>query len=265
MSFAGWDVESQPAAVPQRAPVDQLLHETGTTLSAFASAVQRLSGLTAQLGGRRDGGGLRTRIEDTLGLCAQYEETLRGLTEQVAVVLSGLLGSLEALVRQRATQEKLRREFNALVGVYVGVRSEYNTSKGVYRVPEEPPAAADSAAGDTASTPLLQTQAQTYSLAQLEAEYHAQLAAAREAEITRIQQGVQEVNTIFRDLLVLVRQQGEQVDTVEENMNVVLNNNIVATQELAKAERYQRLKLRCGIVSLVAMIVVTLVVLAVLS
>lgn len=264
MSFAGWDVESQPAAVPPRAPVDQLLHETGTTLSAFASAVQRLSGLTAQLGGKRDGGGLRTRIEDTLGLCAQYEDSLRGLTEQVAVLLAGLQGSPEALVRQRATQEKLRREFNALVGVYVGVRSEYNTSKGAYRVPEEAAAVADHPA-DTAATPLLQTQAQTYSLAQLEAEYHAQLAAAREAEITRIQQGVQEVNTIFRDLLVLVRQQGEQVDTVEENMNVVLNNNIVATQELAKAERYQRLKLRCGIVSLVAMIVVTLVVLAVLS
>ncbi|ONH68247.1 Syntaxin-7 [Cyberlindnera fabianii] len=76
----------------------------------------------------------------------------------------------------------------------------------------------------------------------------------------QLKRRVEEINSIYKQLGFLVQQQGHQVDTVENNMTNLANNAQNATQELRKADEYQKNKRKWSCVLLIFLVVFTLII-----
>lgn len=88
----------------------------------------------------------------------------------------------------------------------------------------------------------------------------------RSQQISRIHSSVQEVNAIFKQLGTLVKEQGTQVDSVDENISHFSDNMKRANDQLTRADEHQRQRNRCGLLTLVIIIIVTsLIILGALS
>lgn len=65
---------------------------------------------------------------------------------------------------------------------------------------------------------------------------NAQFMTQRNEEMTRIQQALVDVNVIFKDLAVVINDQGEQLDVVEANVNNARDDVVGGKRELRKRE-----------------------------
>lgn len=92
-------------------------------------------------------------------------------------------------------------------------------------------------------------------------DFQTSLIQERELEIQNIQEGIAEINAIFKDLGTLVTQQGDQIDTVEDNITNMSTNTRTAGDELVKANEYQRKKRKMSMCVLGVLITVLLVIL----
>lgn len=107
---------------------------------------------------------------------------------------------------------------------------------------------------------------QQQGLSQEELDFQTIIHQERSQQIGRIHTAVQEVNAIFHQLGSLVKEQGEQVATIDENISHLHDNMHNANKQLTRADQHQRDRNKCGKVTLIIIIVVCMVVLlAVLS
>lgn len=81
----------------------------------------------------------------------------------------------------------------------------------------------------------------------------------RDEEITRIAKSIEELAQIFKELAVLVIDQGTILDRIDYNMEQVLENTKEGLVQLHKAEDYQKsaLPLKC-VIALVILIFIML-------
>ncbi|ODQ82694.1 hypothetical protein BABINDRAFT_31743 [Babjeviella inositovora NRRL Y-12698] len=258
MSFNNFDVEAQTQRTrPETLGLDQTLAVASSQLAAFATSIASLGQLIGQIGSpKRDSTALRIRIEGLAKECSRGEL----LTKNALHTLANQLEPADA--QQRFTEEKLKREFGGLVHVFNKVQNDYTDRKQAYPLVEtvvEP-------VRESERAPLIQQQVQMYTeVSESDLLYQSALTEARETEIGKIQTGIQEVNTIFRDLSQLVKQQGELVDTVEGNMGAIALNTADASHELTRAETYQKARGRWCCFLLVFLAVMLVVILAILS
>jgi len=61
----------------------------------------------------------------------------------------------------------------------------------------------------------------------------------RERDIENIHKGVQEISELFTDMSLLVSQQGETINTIQDNIESVANNTQKAVVQLDKAKKHQ--------------------------
>lgn len=85
---------------------------------------------------------------------------------------------------------------------------------------------------------------------------------SRDHEISKIAQSIEELGTIFKELAVLVIDQGTILDRIDYNMEAVVEHTKTGITQLEKAEKHQRnaRPMKC-IVSLVMLICVLLLIL----
>ncbi|KAJ2003252.1 hypothetical protein GGI04_002977 [Coemansia thaxteri] len=92
--------------------------------------------------------------------------------------------------------------------------------------------------------PLLQQQQQRrvleLSVLDNDVEYNEALINERESEINDIEQGIVELNEIFRDIGTIVTEQQSLLDNIETNVHSVSINVRGAAEELGSASEYQR-------------------------
>lgn len=97
-------------------------------------------------------------------------------------------------------------------------------------------------------------------------DFQDSLIVEREAEIRNIEQGVTELNELFRDVAYIVNEQGEQLDTIAANVDNTRSDTRGADLELRSAARYQRnARSKMCILLIILAIIVTIVLLAALS
>ena len=86
----------------------------------------------------------------------------------------------------------------------------------------------------------------------------------RDEEITRIAKSIEELAQIFKELAVLVIDQGTILDRIDYNMESAVEHAKEGIKELTKAEQHQKnaLPMKC-IVALVVLIAIMLIVLVV--
>lgn len=97
-----------------------------------------------------------------------------------------------------------------------------------------------------------------------EVDFQDSLIVEREAEIRNIEQGVSELNELFRDVAHIVSEQGEQLNTIDMNVSNTAMDTRGADLELRSAARYQknaRSKMCCLL--LILAVILTVVLLAV--
>lgn len=70
--------------------------------------------------------------------------------------------------------------------------------------------------------------------------YQENLIRQRDHEIMNIEEGITELNEIFKDLGAVVQQQGILVDNIEANIYSATDNAAMASRELHKAQKSQR-------------------------
>lgn len=96
-----------------------------------------------------------------------------------------------------------------------------------------------------------------------EVDFQDSLIVEREAEIRNIEQGVTELNELFRDVAHIVSEQGEVLDTIANNVENTRSDTRGADLELRSAARYQRnARSKACCLLLILAVILTIVVLA---
>ncbi|GMG39168.1 unnamed protein product [Ambrosiozyma monospora] len=298
MSFANFDIEAQKGRNPVNVTF-QPLNELSNKLSDFTSNVSKIDRYQQQLGTKRDNSQLRSQVDK---LVTQTDKLQQGITQQLSKL--ELANEESSSNNQNATfsftLDKLQTQFQQVFKNYQVVVRSYNEKLQSVRVNEEfAKNEREQQLKLNANTALLsqgtssttsnatnygstgndldedmqaQTQIQRQALIQkqqgiseTELQYHQDLIQHRENAIENISKGVQDINKIFSDLNEIVNQQGEQIDTIEDNLVSYSTDNQLASRELTKADEYQKKKGKWSCVILVALVVISLIILAVIS
>ena len=274
------DLESQ-TAVPAKtsANFDGVCSSLATQLYELSSKVNSINKLISRqkaLGARGTTGDFDERI---IGLAEETTELFKSAKKDVQLVAEW--ESQVLVAKQRLAQDRLNREFSALLTLFRGQqrdiaelqRSSLVASKTAQIVEEE-----EQRRRQSESTPLLagggesrgylqeendgqlQQQQILDMVRQEDVDFQTSLIQERELEIQGIQEGISEINAIFRDLGTLVTQQGDEIDTFENNISNLSTNTKQAGDELVAANEYQRKRRNCSFCVLVVLIIVLLVI-----
>lgn len=289
MSFANFDLEAQGSlknkAVEEPAPqneLDNIISKTAKQLERFGELVAQLDLQKRHVGTRRDCLQLRRNIDELVSKITEMEKAVESLVLNISQLINKKLNEpkvtdsnsdapkLNISNKQVVIKERLVNEFYDLHKQFQKSIRIYNEKKVNYSVKER----TNSVQQIDENTPLILqdpqlVQEQVFeeeTIGETELQYHLLLTEERNREIDQVTHSITEVNSIFKDLGQLVLQQGEQLDTVEENILQLHGNTHQAERELTKAHEYQKKKGKWTCILLVALCVFVLImVLAVVS
>lgn len=110
----------------------------------------------------------------------------------------------------------------------------------------------------------LQLQEQVRLAHQDEVDFQEALIIEREDEIRNIEQGVGDLNVLFRQVATIVSEQGEQLNSIADNVEDVRDDTRGAQIELTQASRHQKAARNKGCcLMLILSIILTIVLLAI--
>lgn len=111
---------------------------------------------------------------------------------------------------------------------------------------------------------LLQQQELSQLAAQGEVDFQEALIVEREEEIRNIEQGVGDLNVLFRQVAQIVSEQGEQLGTIQDNVENVRDDTRQADVETRQAARYQKAaRNKSCCLLLILAVILTIVILAI--
>lgn len=97
-----------------------------------------------------------------------------------------------------------------------------------------------------------------------EVDFQDALIVEREEEIRNIEQGVGDLNVLFQQVAQIVTEQGEQIDTIADNVENVRTDTRGADYELRSAARYQKnARSKACCLLLILAVILTIVLLAI--
>ncbi|RKP30639.1 t-SNARE [Metschnikowia bicuspidata] len=280
MSFANYDYEAQSPRVKDEGSsvnaesaevdLDSAIRKTSVQLEKYGVLIADFNTQMKLVGGRRDTLALRNKIDALQQEISALGTAIKTLIGRINTVMSKSNmqnGKFEVSNRHLMMKDRLVSDFNGLNGRFQLSVKSYQERK-LACAPKSPPPSANE------RTPLVKNQPGTQlqlhmtedEIQQTELQYHLLLTEERNRQINEVAEGIREVNSIFKDLGELVTQQGEQLDTVEENILQMQGNTQQASRELTKAHEYQKRKSKWGCILLVALFILVLImVLAVLN
>ncbi|CAK9804626.1 STX12 [Anthophora plagiata] len=101
---------------------------------------------------------------------------------------------------------------------------------------------------------------------QRDLEFQQSLEIERSAKIKQIEENILDVNQIMRELVALVYEQGEMINTTENNIENVHANVEVGTQEVIKASNYlSKYRRKLYILLLLAIVVVVILIIVLVT
>jgi syntaxin 7 len=166
---------------------------------------------------------------------------------------------------QKYTQQKLAREFQNNLSEFQSVQRQalekQRSSASAARTALEEASSPGAEGSNTYG--LQQSQDQLRLASQDEVDFQDSLIVEREAEIRNIEQGVTELNELFRDVAHIVNEQGELLDTIHENVENTRTDTRGADLELRSAARYQKnARSKACCLLLILAVILTIIILA---
>jgi len=259
-------LESQPTNMrrqddPQYADdpaFQKLSQDLMAKLFTLTGNISRLSNEVALLGTKRDTERLRERVHDIL------EETKDSFKE-VGEGVKKLQSWEDVSPSQKYTQQKVAKEFQNNLTTFQGVqrqalekqRSSASAARHALEEQQSPSGEGGNQLGQQ------QSQEQLRLASQDEVDFQDSLIVEREAEIRNIEQGVTELNELFRDVAHIVSEQGEQLDVISNNVENTRTDTRGADLELRSAARYQRnARSKACCLLLILAVILTVIILA---
>lgn len=292
MSFANFDLEAQKSlnkknstsilnsqTAPQNG-LDKIISDTTEQLHIFGGLISRFDTQRKQIGTRRDSIDLRNEIDKIVVKVGDMDNAIKVLVLNLSDLINkkqtkttnevSESNNLEITNRQLLLKDRLTNEYKGLHSQFDKACKVYNEKKRTVPLKTYNPVVDESSPLLLQTSQGSQTQIQQElnedTINETEIQYHTILTEEREREIERVSEAIQDVNTIFKDLGELVNQQGEQLDTIEDNIMQLHGNTKQADRELKKAHEYQKRKGKWTCIILVALcIFVLIVVLTIIS
>lgn len=288
MSFANIDLEAQKSIrngkiisghetqTKTQNELDIVINNTANQLQVFGNLISQFETQRKNIGTKRDNQHLRNSLDSLTDKLNDLEQALKNLVASLLEIINrnlneNLDAKFEITNRQIIITERLLTEYNELHQQYSKSFKQYIEKKKAIsmKVSETSPLLEESESQLRASQYQIQQQTQLQDqdiINETELQYHRLLTEERNREIEQAHQGIREVNSIFKDLGQLVRQQGDQLDLVEDNIAQLQSNTQQGSRELSKAHEYQKKKGKFTCIILVALcIFILVIVLAVIS
>ncbi|KAL8906316.1 MAG: hypothetical protein Q9171_006322 [Xanthocarpia ochracea] len=236
-------------------------------LFSLTSTIARLSQQINLLDTKRETDRVRERVNDLL------EEARSGFKD-VGERVKKLTTWEDLNPSQRYTQQKLSREFQASGTEFQSLQrsalEKQRASASAARTavdsgdPRSAPPYSDSAGQQQSQ---VQEQEQLRLASQDEVDFQESLIIERESEIRNIEQSVGELNELFRDVAHIVREQGDQLNTIDANVENVRGDTRQADIELRSASRYQKASRNkaCCLLLILAVVFIIIIIAAVLG
>lgn len=234
------DLESQrstPTSTSGFAKQTNVISRRIFQITSNITQIQRLlQAISSKKDNEQSRASLRTLLETTRESVKSTGEEIKKLDSFDEAEIGGETA--------RFTKNKMRRDFQGALASFQDVQrksaefqqSYVDTARQAIQGSEE---ATDNSDNRESSLQLQSVQSPRL-LDNAEIEFNESLIEERESEIQNIEAGITEVNEIFRDLATMIGEQGNQIDSIEANVDNVATNTQNASNELSKAQRYQR-------------------------
>ncbi|RYO86198.1 hypothetical protein DL766_003556 [Monosporascus sp. MC13-8B] len=227
--------------------------------------ISKLRSEISLLGTRRDNPRLRERVHTLLEeSTVQFKDVGEGVKKVQTWD--------DVTPTQKYSQQKISREFKAALAEFQTLqrtaldkqRASVSAAKAALDSAESPSAADPFAAGDRQHQQLQMQQERIHLAPQDEVDFQEALITEREEEIRQIEEGVGDLNVLFQQVAQIVSEQGEQLQTIEDNAINVRDDVRGADYELRSAARYQKnARSKACCLLLILAVILTIVLLAV--
>jgi len=259
----------------------RLSQQLNSKLFKLQSNISNLSRDIGHLGTRQDTARVRERVQDLLEESREvYKELGEGVKkiqgwENVTVclpkvpILPTRSTNLRRQPTQRYTQQKLSREFQASLSEFQSLQQraleKQKASVSAARAVQDEGSDAVAGAASGGQQPEQQQQQELVRLAaQDEVDFQEAIIIEREDMIRDIEQGVGDLNVLFTQVASMVHEQGQQLDTINDNVENVRVDTRGADIELRSAARYQKnARSKACCLMMILLIILTIVLLAI--
>ncbi|KAI7827215.1 t-SNARE [Kickxella alabastrina] len=224
-------------------------------VNANVANIRRLVG---QLGSKQDSSRLRqdihSKMEATRDLVKTTSSELKSLSEYQnsnpsrrrdrRLEQQKLTGDFQKVLEQfqsiQRVSAEITREFVDRAKHAVQAQNEYGDDYDEYTESNPLLGNHNNSNRQQQQQQLLQHRQVELSVLDNDIEFNTAIINEREAEITEIEQGIVELNEIFRDLGTIVTEQQSLLDNIETNVYNVHSDVQIASEELHSASEYQR-------------------------
>ncbi|KAI8987129.1 t-SNARE [Pilobolus umbonatus] len=244
MSFN--DLEQGLGAVGSGRNRHQQVSQEVFHINGNISSIERLVSL---LGTPKDSSDIRNKLHD---ITESTRELIKDTTNDIKTLSQYETTDPKKTRQRKLEQQKLSKDFQKVLFEFqkiqrmsVSKQREYVDKKRASTVLLQSQAdTGDLMMEDEANQRLIQAD-ETQRRIQLEAldneiEYNETLISEREGEIQGIEQGITELNEIFRDLGMLVNEQESGIQSIYGNVLNIAQNTGQAAEEVTTANRYQK-------------------------
>ncbi|CAI5758875.1 unnamed protein product [Candida verbasci] len=279
MSFANIDLEAQKqpllkssqasasSSYIENNELDIIINKTLHQLQSFGQLITQFDNQRKQIGSRRDCQQLRNNIDELTDKITDMSKAIQVLILNLSSLINKHSNKKDSAIqvsnRQIVIKERLVSEFDELDKKFKKLIKQYHEKKISTPIPTDHKTEdRKEQQGDNVENQQTQEQLQmdAETINQTELQYQLLLTEERNREIEQVTEGIQEINTIFKDLGQLVNQQGEQLNTIEDNILQLHGNTKQADRELHKANEYQKKKGKWSCILLVALSIFLLII-----
>ncbi|KAH6896940.1 t-SNARE [Thelonectria olida] len=238
----------------------ELQYDLKSKLQALLSANRKLANDVNVLGTKKDTPRLRERVHNSM-------EKLREKCREIAEGVKRLQTWDDLTKQQKYEQTKVSSDFQAALQEFQNLQrralEKERASVTAARAAQE----SEGQDGGEAGAPLeqLQRQEQLPQIAnQDEVDFQEALIIEREEEIRSIEQGVGDLNVLFRQVAQIVGEQGEQLNSIADNVQNVRDDTRQGEVETRQAARYQKAaRNKSCCLLLILAVILTIVILAI--
>lgn len=240
----------------------RLSQQLNNKLFKLQGNISNLSRDIGHLGTKHDNARVRERVHEVL-------EDTRDAFKEVGEGVKKVQAWEDVTPTQRYTQQKLFREFQASFSEFQTLQRQalekQKASVSAARAAQDDDSSRPGADSSLEQQEQLQQQEELSGFAvQDEVDFQEALILEREEEIRNIEQGVGDLNVLFTQVASMVHEQGEQLNTIEHNVENVRTDTRGADIELRSAARYQKnARSKACCLLLVLAIILTIILLAI--
>ncbi|GKU03461.1 syntaxin 7 [Fusarium langsethiae] len=257
MSF---DLESGRGGYTDDPAFQELQYNLKSKLQTLLSSNRKLANDVNVLGTRKDTPRLRERVHNSM-------DKTRDMCREIGDGVKRLQTWEDLTKQQKYEQTKVSSDFQAALQEFQSLQrralEKERASITAARAAQE----GEGAEGAPSETQLeqLQQQEQRIVLApQDEVDFQEALIIEREEEIRNIEQGVGDLNVLFRQVAQIVNEQGEQLGSIADRVEDVREDTRQADVENRQAARYQKAaRNKSCCLLLILAVILTIVILAI--